>query len=196
VASLSSITLNTAKRRKHFSRPKRPTPAGLSYMKTLLAAEGNRGFKAALAISPAAQNWDHNAPLRARLIAGAAKVNIPVYLMQPPRDASLGPARDLVAEFTRLKKAYRGKVWPDTLSAREAGHCFGGDAGITCGLARRSHSLIRCWRGSTRVEWNRRSRLRGAYCHATRIIAAPDAIATNPAGRLRTFEPGSGSSGR
>ncbi len=51
------------------------------------------------------------------------------FLIQPPRDASLGPARDLGAEFARLHKEYRGKVWPDTLSRREAGHCFGGDAG-------------------------------------------------------------------
>lgn len=105
--------------------------AGCSFggIQTLLAAEGDHGFKAALPISPAAQNWDHNAPLRARLIAGVAKIHIPVFLIQPPRDASLGPARDLGAEFARLHKEYRGKVWPDTLSRREAGHCFGGDAG-------------------------------------------------------------------
>jgi dienelactone hydrolase len=105
--------------------------AGCSFggIMSLLAAEGHRGFKASLTQSPAAQNWDHNAPLRARLIAGVAKIDIPVFLMQPPRDASLAPARDLGAEFTRLRKDYRGKVWPDTLSGREALHCFGGDAG-------------------------------------------------------------------
>jgi dienelactone hydrolase len=105
--------------------------AGCSFggIQTLLAAEGDRGFRAALPLSPAAENWDHNAPLRARLIAGVAKIHIPVFLIQPPRDASLGPARDLGAEFARLHKDYRGKVWPDTLAGREAGHCFGGDAG-------------------------------------------------------------------
>ncbi len=106
--------------------------AGCSFggIQTLLAAEGNRGFKAALPLSPAADNWNHNAPLRARLEAGIAKIDIPVFLIQPPRDASLRPARELGAEFTRLKKDYRGKVWPDTLSAREAAHCFGGANGM------------------------------------------------------------------
>lgn len=124
--------------------------AGVSYMKALpfvdttrmvvagcsfggimsfMAAEGDRGFKASLTMSPAAQNWGHNAPLRAEMIAGVAKIHIPVLLIQPPRDASLGPARDLGAEFTRLKKSYRGIIWPDTLNAREAGHCFGGSGG-------------------------------------------------------------------
>ena len=105
--------------------------AGCSFggIMALLAAEGHHGFKASLPMSPAAENWDHNTPLRARLIAGVADIRIPVFLIQPPRDASLGPARDLGAEFTRLKKDYRGKIWPDTLSAREAGHCFGGPPG-------------------------------------------------------------------
>ena len=105
--------------------------AGCSFggIQTLLAAEGKHGIKAVLPISPAAQNWDHNAPLRARLISGISAIHIPVFLIQPPRDASLGPARDLGAEFTRLHKDYRGRVWPDTLSAQEAGHCFGGSAG-------------------------------------------------------------------
>ena len=105
--------------------------AGCSFggIQTLLAAEGNRGIKAALPISPAAENWDHNAPLRARLISGVSAIHIPVFLIQPPRDASLGPARDLGAEFTRLHKSYRGKVWPDTLDAQRAAHCFGGAPG-------------------------------------------------------------------
>jgi dienelactone hydrolase/tetratricopeptide (TPR) repeat protein len=105
--------------------------AGCSFggIMALLGAEGTHGFRASLPISPAAQNWDHNAPLKARLIAGVSDIRIPVFLIQPPRDASLGPVRDLGAEFTRLKKDYRGKVWPDTLKGREAGHCFGGDSG-------------------------------------------------------------------
>ena len=66
--------------------------AGCSFggIMSLLAAEGDHGFKGALTLSPAAQNWDHNAPLRARLIAGVARIHIPVFLIQPPRDASLG----------------------------------------------------------------------------------------------------------
>ncbi|HXT16541.1 MAG TPA: prolyl oligopeptidase family serine peptidase [Gemmatimonadaceae bacterium] len=105
--------------------------AGCSFggIQTLLAAEGSHGFKAAVPLSPAAQNWDHNDALKARLLSGVARINIPVLLIQPPRDASLAPSKDLGAAFTRLHKAYRGIVWPDTLSARDAGHCFGGPNG-------------------------------------------------------------------
>jgi carboxymethylenebutenolidase len=105
--------------------------AGCSFggIQTLLAAEGGHGFKAALPISPAALNWDRNPPLRARLLAGVARIKIPVMLLQPPRDASLGPSRDLGAEFARLHKAYSGKVYPDTIPARAQTHCFGGAMG-------------------------------------------------------------------
>jgi dienelactone hydrolase/tetratricopeptide (TPR) repeat protein len=105
--------------------------AGCSFggIQTLLAAEGNTPFRAAIALSPAAQNWDHNAPLRTRLISGVARTNIPVYIMQPPKDASLGPIRDLGGEFTRLHKNYRGTIYSDTLPPRLQTHCFGGAAG-------------------------------------------------------------------
>lgn len=104
--------------------------AGCSFggIQTLLAAEGHHGLKAALSISPAAENWDHNTPLRARLLDGVSRIDIPVFLIQPPRDASLGPIRDLGAEFTKQHKNFRGKIYPDTLPERERTHCFGGVA--------------------------------------------------------------------
>jgi len=105
--------------------------AGCSFggIQTLLMAEGGAGFRAALPISPAAQNWDRNPPLRERLLRGIADIHMPVLLLQPPHDASLGPSRDLGAEFVRLHKDYRGIVYPDTLPAAVSTHCFGGAQG-------------------------------------------------------------------
>jgi len=107
--------------------------AGCSFggIQALLAAEGGRarGIKAAVSISPAAMNWDHNAPLEERLVRGVSRIDVPVFLIQPPKDVSLGPSRDLGAEFERLGKDYRGKVYPDTIPAELQSHCFGGEQG-------------------------------------------------------------------
>ena len=107
--------------------------AGCSFggIQTLLAAEGGRarGIKAAVSISPAAMNWDHNAPLKERLMRGVSRIDVPVFLIQPPKDVSLGPIRELGPEFQRLGKDYRGKVYPDTIPAELQSHCFGGAQG-------------------------------------------------------------------
>jgi len=80
-------------------------------------------------MSPFAMNWDHNVAARERLMRGVARVDVPVFLIQPPKDVSLGPSRDLGAEFHRLGKDYRGKVYPDTIPAEMQSHCFGGGQG-------------------------------------------------------------------
>jgi len=107
--------------------------AGCSFggIQALLAAEGGRarGIKGAVSISPAAMNWDHNAPLEERLVRGVSRIDVPVFLIQPPKDVSLGPSRDLGAEFERLGKDYRGKVYPGTIPAELQSHCFGGEQG-------------------------------------------------------------------
>ena len=107
--------------------------AGCSFggVQTLLAAERGRarGIRAAVTMSPFAMNWDHNAAARERLVRGVSRIDVPVFLIQPPKDVSLGPSRDLGAEFRRLGKYYRGKVYPDTIPAEMQTHCFGGGQG-------------------------------------------------------------------
>jgi len=102
--------------------------AGCSYggIQTLLAAERGAGFKAALAISPGALSWSSNPQLQNRLIRAAQNIQIPVLLIQPPRDGSLEPARVLGAEFERLGRPSKAKVYPDDIPGRLQTHCFGG----------------------------------------------------------------------
>ena len=106
--------------------------AGCSYggIQTLLGAERGAGYKAAIAISPAALSWEGNPVLRDRLVRAVRKIDVPVMLLQPPKDASLGPSRVLGAEFNRLGKKYSGKIYPDTLPEEEQAHCFGGAKGM------------------------------------------------------------------
>jgi dienelactone hydrolase len=106
--------------------------AGCSYggIQTLLGAEKNVGYKAAIAISPAALSWQGNPLIRERLLRAVRGISIPVMLLQPAKDASLEPSRVLGAEFTRLKKPYVGKVYPATGPVEEQEHCFGGARGM------------------------------------------------------------------
>ena len=115
-----------------FVDPDRIAVAGCSYggIQTLLGAERNAGYKAAISISPAALSWARNSFLRKRLIQSLQKINIPVLLLQPARDASLEPSRVLGAEAARLGKPLTTKVYPDNGPQDERGHCFGGAKGM------------------------------------------------------------------
>jgi carboxymethylenebutenolidase len=107
--------------------------AGCSYggIETLLAAERGAGFKAALPISPAALSWRGHEVLQNRLIEAVRRIQIPVLLIQPPKDASLEPANVLGAEAKRLgKKSFAAKVYPATMPDDQQVHCFGGAKGM------------------------------------------------------------------
>jgi len=107
--------------------------AGCSYggIETLLAAERGAGFKAALSISPAALSWQGHEVLQHRLIDAVRRINIPVLLIQPPKDASLEPARVLGAEAKKAGKvSFTAKVYPATMPDSQEVHCFGGAKGM------------------------------------------------------------------
>ena len=107
--------------------------AGCSYggIQTLLAAERGAGFKAAMAISPAALSWNGHVVLQDRLREAVRRILIPVLLIQPPEDASLEPARVLGAEARRAgKTSFTAKVYPASIPANQRGHCFGGAKGM------------------------------------------------------------------
>lgn len=106
--------------------------AGCSYggIQTLLAAEKGAGYKAAVAISPAAQSWEGNQFLRERLANAAVANQIPTFLIQPPKDPSLGPAKTLGPILEKANPANRVKVFPDSGPEDLRGHCFGGAKGM------------------------------------------------------------------
>src|SRR5262245_56827010 len=106
--------------------------AGCSYggIQTLLGAERNVGYRAAVSISPAALSWAGNPNLRERLKTAVTRIGIPVFLIQPAKDASLEPARVLGAELERRSTLNRVKIYPPEGPVDEQGHCFGGAKGM------------------------------------------------------------------
>jgi dienelactone hydrolase len=106
--------------------------AGCSYggIETLLGAESGAGYKAAISISPAALSWEQNDYLRERLVKAVSRTGIPVLLIQPPKDASLGPSHVLGAAAARAGKPLIVKVYPATGPSEQQGHCFGGASGM------------------------------------------------------------------
>ncbi|HVX41718.1 MAG TPA: prolyl oligopeptidase family serine peptidase [Gemmatimonadaceae bacterium] len=103
----------------------------LGGVETLLGAEQPVGYRAGYAISTAAQNWNGNASLQARLLASVARIPIPIRMIQPPKDASVQPVIALEAEARRLgKPSFVARVAPTTMPDSEQVHCFGGPAGM------------------------------------------------------------------
>jgi dienelactone hydrolase len=106
--------------------------AGCSFggIETLLGAIQGVGYRAAVSISPAALSWDQSEPLRSLLTQTVRRIDIPVLLIQPAKDESLGPSRVLGAEAVRQRKPVTTKVYPATGPEKEQSHCFGGAAGM------------------------------------------------------------------
>jgi carboxymethylenebutenolidase len=88
--------------------------SGWSYggIQTILGAEANPGYRAAIDCAGGALSWDRNPDLRARMIAAVQKITIPIFLMQARNDATTGPSEALAAEFARLGKPYQEKIYP------------------------------------------------------------------------------------
>jgi len=106
--------------------------AGCSYggIQTLLGAERGAGYRAAVSISPAALSWRGNPDLRERLKKAVARISIPVFLIQPPKDASLEPARVLGPLLEKRSSSNRVKIYPAEGPEDRQLHCFGGAKGM------------------------------------------------------------------
>jgi hypothetical protein len=84
----------------------------------------------AVSISPAALSWNSSPQLQARLKDAASRINIPVFLIQPAKDASLEPAKVLGPILARRGATNRVKVFPAVGPASQQAHCFGGAPGM------------------------------------------------------------------
>jgi dienelactone hydrolase len=106
--------------------------AGCSFggIQTLFGAARHVGYRAAVAISPAALSWDQSPDLRTRLESAVKRIDIPVFLIQPAKDASLEPAKVLGPILTRRNPANRVKVYPPVGPEAQQMHCFGGARGM------------------------------------------------------------------
>ena len=111
-----------------FVNTSRIAVAGCSYggIQTFLGAERGAEYRAAVALSIAAMSWEGNPLLQTRLLEAVRKIEIPLMLLQPPKDGSLEPSRVLGAEFKRLGKQFSGKIYPAEGPEDEQVHCFGG----------------------------------------------------------------------
>lgn len=106
--------------------------AGCSFggIQTLFGAARHVGYRAAVSISPAALSWNNSPELQERLKKAAARIDIPVFLIQPAKDASLEPARVLGPILTPRNAANRVKVFPPVGPEAQQAHCFGGAQGM------------------------------------------------------------------
>jgi Dipeptidyl aminopeptidases/acylaminoacyl-peptidases len=105
---------------------------GCSYggIQSLLgAASDASNYKTAVPISPAAMSWEGNLPLQQSLINAVSGIDIPTFLIHPPKDDSLLPGQTLAQEFQNQDKPYELKIYPATGPEQEQVHCFGGPQG-------------------------------------------------------------------
>jgi len=112
--------------------PQRIVVAGCSFggIETLLGAESRAGYRAAIALSPGGLTWDKSDYLRSRLIEAVRRIDIPVLIIQPAHDASLGPSRVLGREAASAGTPVTTRIYPETGPKKEQTHCFGGVGGL------------------------------------------------------------------
>ncbi|HLZ26429.1 MAG TPA: prolyl oligopeptidase family serine peptidase [Chloroflexota bacterium] len=108
---------------------------GVSYggIQTILGAEANPGYRAAVDCAGAAQTWKFSPPLQQRLTSAVANIAIPTFLLQAANDYDTAPSTTLAAEFERLGKPYRVQIYPSfgTGAIGAEGHSFCGTRGAS-----------------------------------------------------------------
>jgi dienelactone hydrolase len=96
-----------------FVDPTHITVMGGSFggIQTLLGAEANPGYIAAVDCSGAAQSWRGNIPLQQRLEQAAMNITIPVFLLQAQNDYDLSPTNVLGPMFQQLGKPVKTQIY-------------------------------------------------------------------------------------
>lgn len=111
-------------RTRSYVDPSRIAVAGCSYggIQTLLGAEANPGYRAAVDFAGAAQSWAGNQLLQQRMLQAIRAMSIPVLLAQAENDYDLAPTRVLAAELERLGKPHVARIYPPFGTTQDDGH--------------------------------------------------------------------------
>lgn len=79
---------------------------------TLLAASKTNRFTCAIDFAGAAMNWDRAPLLRETLLAAAARLTMPIFLIQAANDYSVRPTLELGAALAAMGKIAQAKIYP------------------------------------------------------------------------------------
>ncbi len=102
----------------------RTAVAGCSYggIETLMGAEANPGYRAAVDFAGAAQSWAGNTVLQQRLLGAAQAITLPTFFLQAENDYDTRPSQILAAEMSRLGRPNLMKIYPPYGTSTEEGH--------------------------------------------------------------------------
>ncbi len=99
-------------------------------VQAILGAAANAGYRSAVALSPASDDWTGNQPLQNSLIQAVSRIHVPVMLIHPSDDITKDPGNTLAAEFQRENKPYRLSIHDPVGTPAEQTECFGGPSGV------------------------------------------------------------------
>ncbi|MBN9061213.1 MAG: hypothetical protein BGP06_05420 [Rhizobiales bacterium 65-9] len=79
---------------------------------TLLAASKTDRFRCAVEFAGAAMNWDRTPGLRKLMMDAAARLTMPIFLIQARNDYSIRPTQELGAMLEGAGKSVQSKIYP------------------------------------------------------------------------------------
>lgn len=100
--------------------------AGCSYggIQTLIAAEKNPGYRAAVDFAGGAQSWKSSPDLQARLRTAARNLAMPIFFIQAENDFDLSPTKELSVEAQNAGKPFKAQIYPSSGTTNQDGHDF------------------------------------------------------------------------
>lgn len=99
-------------------------------VQAIFGAAANAGYRSAVALSPASDDWTGNQPLQNSLVAAVSRISIPVMLIHPSADITKDPGVTLAAQFENQGKPVRLSIHKPIGTPAEQTECFGGPAGV------------------------------------------------------------------
>lgn len=100
--------------------------AGCSYggIQTLIAAEKNPGYRAAVDFAGGAQSWKSSPELQTRLRTAARNLAMATFFIQAENDFDLSPTKELQVEAQNAGKPYKAQIYPPSGTTNQNGHDF------------------------------------------------------------------------